>query len=362
MKSPATLFLICGLPCSGKTTLAEQIEHDHAALRLTPDEWIDRVLPAGWQQAELDRLRAPVEALQWALAERALSLGLNVVVDFGVWSRRERDEFRSRAASVGARTELRYLDVPKAELLARLARRNAALPAGTFHIAPEQIERWAEWFEPPSADELERAPARPHLAHAVIVLTGASGAGKSAMLAELERREIPGVRCIYAHEWRMPDGPAVPGAVGRPSDEQIAAHYGDEAAYWPTHARRWIDHWVSNPDAAEVIVIETQMTPAHAREEFARRGVLRGAVVLVNCDTEKRRARLVHDRGQPELASNRMDMWRRISRARPMRSRFQKSIRRSFRSPMQRTRSQRTSTRFGERGRDAGPRQIGHCF
>jgi predicted kinase len=305
MKSPATLFLICGLPCSGKTTLAKQIEHDRAALRLTPDEWIGPILPAGWQQAELDRLRAPVEALQWALAERALSLGLDVVVDFGVWSRRERDEFRSRAAGVGARTELRYLDVPKDELLTRLVRRNAALPQGTFHIAPEQIERWAERFEPPSADELERTPTH---GHAVIVLTGASGAGKTAMLAELERRAIPGVLCIHSREWLMPDGPAVPGVEGRPSDEQLVAHYGDVDAYWPVHARRWMDYCVSNPDAAEVIVIETQMMPADAREELPRRGVASPLVVLVNCDTELRHARLVH-RGQPELASNRMDCW-----------------------------------------------------
>src|SRR5690242_20913685 len=58
---------------------------------------------------------------------------------------------------------------PKDELLTRLVRRNAALPQGTFYIAPEQIERWAERFEPPSADELERTPRH---GHAVIVLTG----------------------------------------------------------------------------------------------------------------------------------------------------------------------------------------------
>ncbi len=35
----ATLHLICGLPCAGKTTLERQLEQDYAALRLTPDEW-----------------------------------------------------------------------------------------------------------------------------------------------------------------------------------------------------------------------------------------------------------------------------------------------------------------------------------
>ncbi|HST88133.1 MAG TPA: AAA family ATPase, partial [Ktedonobacterales bacterium] len=28
-----------GLPCSGKTTLAKELEREHCALRLTVDEW-----------------------------------------------------------------------------------------------------------------------------------------------------------------------------------------------------------------------------------------------------------------------------------------------------------------------------------
>ena len=35
----ATLHLMVGLPCSGKTTLARKLEHERSALRLTPDEW-----------------------------------------------------------------------------------------------------------------------------------------------------------------------------------------------------------------------------------------------------------------------------------------------------------------------------------
>ena len=34
----ATLHLMVGLPCSGKTTLAQKLEHELPALRLTLDE------------------------------------------------------------------------------------------------------------------------------------------------------------------------------------------------------------------------------------------------------------------------------------------------------------------------------------
>lgn len=148
-----TLYLICGLPGAGKTTLARQIETTRRALRLCPDEWIDRLLADPNDSAELDRLRDPVKQIQWDLAKRALALGVDVVLEFGFWSRAERDFFRSEAEALGARVELHYLDVPREELLARLARRNANLPPGTFRVTEQQLDEWLRMFEPPAPDE-----------------------------------------------------------------------------------------------------------------------------------------------------------------------------------------------------------------
>ena len=74
-----TLFLICGLPGSGKTTAALAVERDHNAVRLAPDEWRARIVGDGWDE----RRREQVEKIQWALAQRLLTLGLNVVLESG---------------------------------------------------------------------------------------------------------------------------------------------------------------------------------------------------------------------------------------------------------------------------------------
>jgi predicted kinase len=149
-----TLFLMCGLPCSGKTTLARRLERERHALRLTPDEWIAQLLSEEWDQAELDRLRSPVEAVQWDVAARVLALGVDVILDWGLWGRGERDDFRARGEALGARVEVCFLDVPQAELASRLAARNAELPAGhPFRVNEEQLELWSTWFEPPMAEE-----------------------------------------------------------------------------------------------------------------------------------------------------------------------------------------------------------------
>lgn len=148
-----TVFLICGLPGSGKTTLARQLEREAHALRLCPDEWLAALCgPA--RSKQLDDLRRPVEALQRDVAARALELRVNVVLENGLWSRAERDDYRAWAHSAGARVELHYLDVSRDELRSRLARRNAALPAGSFHVDEHELDLWLSEFEAPTTDEL----------------------------------------------------------------------------------------------------------------------------------------------------------------------------------------------------------------
>lgn len=150
----ATLYLICGLPGSGKTTFAKQLEKTHNALRLCPDEWIAQILADPNDTVELDRLRSPVESIQWDVAKRALLLDVNVVLEFGFWSREERSYFRAEAEALGARVELHYLNVDIEELWRRLSQRNADLPKGAFKVSRENLELWAESFETPAEDEL----------------------------------------------------------------------------------------------------------------------------------------------------------------------------------------------------------------
>jgi len=101
----------------------------------------------------LDDARNPMEAILWQQGLRALELGINVIQDFGVWGKDERERFRAEASKVGASTEIRYMDVPLDELLARLNHRNANLPSGDFPIDSEQLRRNAALFQAPTPDE-----------------------------------------------------------------------------------------------------------------------------------------------------------------------------------------------------------------
>lgn len=92
------LFLMVGLPGSGKTTRARALAEEHAAVVLTPDAWI---IPLFGESAAGGK-RDVVEGRLISLALRLLQVGTNVVLDFGLWGRAERSCLRSLAVSVGA--------------------------------------------------------------------------------------------------------------------------------------------------------------------------------------------------------------------------------------------------------------------
>ncbi|HEV2126527.1 MAG TPA: ATP-binding protein [Chloroflexota bacterium] len=156
------LVLLCGLPGAGKTTLALQLERDMQALRLCPDEWLAHLGFDLWDDSARDR----VEALQWHLAQQALRLGTNVILENGFWTCAEREERRLAAQALGARVELRALIVPLDELWQRIERRNAQWAQVTAPITRAHLDQWAEYFEAPDATELRLYDAPLAGAHA----------------------------------------------------------------------------------------------------------------------------------------------------------------------------------------------------
>jgi predicted kinase len=153
--SVATLHLMVGLPCSGKTTLAQKLEGEQSALRLTPDEWQVRLFGQDAEEPEHDVRHTLIETMLWNIASRALALGMNVILDFGFWAREEREDFRLRAKQLGASSEVHFLDVSEDELMRRLEVRNSQLSQESFHIPEDMMRPWIAFFQRPTPDELE---------------------------------------------------------------------------------------------------------------------------------------------------------------------------------------------------------------
>ncbi|MEO9255299.1 MAG: AAA family ATPase [Tepidiformaceae bacterium] len=145
-----------GLPCSGKTTLARKMEREEPALRLTPDEWQVRLFGQDATESKHDARHSLIEGLLWDIASRALELGTNAILDFGLWARVEREDYRLRAKQIGASSEIHFLDVSEQELLRRLTVRNSGSSQTSFYIPEEMMAPWIAFFQRPTPDELKR--------------------------------------------------------------------------------------------------------------------------------------------------------------------------------------------------------------
>ncbi|MFJ3381671.1 AAA family ATPase [Curtobacterium sp. NPDC090217] len=146
-----TLFLTVGLPGMGKTTAARRIEEDHDALRLTKDEWMKALHGDDNPESASD----VIEGRLIEIGLRALELGVDVVLDFGLWSRDERRALRRAAADLGAAVDVVYCDVEPAEQRRRIDRRLAEVPHHTWPMSDEELAAYAAKFDVPTAGELD---------------------------------------------------------------------------------------------------------------------------------------------------------------------------------------------------------------
>lgn len=144
------LILFCGLPGSGKTTLAKKLANEYRAVRLNTDEWMADL---GFDPNEED-LHNKMQARLWELAKEILQTGQDVILENGLWTRKERDDKRRDANLLGVQTELHYLNVPLTELIRRLEARNTASEHGHATVSLEEIHSFAKIFEAPDAQEL----------------------------------------------------------------------------------------------------------------------------------------------------------------------------------------------------------------
>ncbi|MGH2352188.1 MAG: AAA family ATPase [Chloroflexota bacterium] len=146
-----TLYILCGLPFAGKTTLARKLVSRFGLSRVAIDDintergvWVDEagLSPAEWARTYDEAYRR---------IDHLLSQEKSVVDDSVNHTRELRDWLRAIAVRHGARTVVIYVDVPPAEARRRwLENRRTAT---RNDVRDDDFAQVVDKFEPPAADE-----------------------------------------------------------------------------------------------------------------------------------------------------------------------------------------------------------------
>ena len=131
----------------------------------------------------------------------------------------------------------------------------------------------------------------------LLLVTGASAAGKTTLVDALARRSRPGL-VLYHFD-----------SIGVPAPEAMIAEFGSGEAWQAAMTERWVDRLARNPDGATAMVLEGQMRPHIIRNTWPDHSNVHYRIVLADCSPEVRQARLAGPRAQPHLASAEMDSW-----------------------------------------------------
>jgi predicted kinase len=163
----ATLAIFCGLPGSGKTTLARPFAADHGWTYVSRDEIRGRLFaddpPDVWKpKANLETERC---------ARVALARGESVVVDGATFAAAAlRERFAAAAREHGAGFVVVWVDCPIDEAIRRVAASNAGHPAAAERNA-DRVREVAGRFQAPQ--QALRLDARRPIAELMQTLRGA---------------------------------------------------------------------------------------------------------------------------------------------------------------------------------------------
>lgn len=153
----AKVYLICGKLCCGKTTYSQKLCAESDAVLLSVDEMTLTVFGQNCGEKHDEYV---LNAKKYLL-NRSLELideNINVVLDWGFWTRKERAFTKDFYKSRGIDCELYYIDIRDETWKARIEQRNQTVltdKTSAYYVDENLLAKFNSMFEVPREDEID---------------------------------------------------------------------------------------------------------------------------------------------------------------------------------------------------------------
>ncbi len=153
----AKVILVCGRICCGKTTYAHTLRRERKAVVLSCDE----VMLALLDEYLGDQHEKYAARTQQYLLSKALEIvetGINVVLDWGPWTKAGRDNLKRFFLEHGVECELHAIRISESEWRERIQHRNCLLDRDAvkaYHVDEGLMQKFLSKYEEPSTEEID---------------------------------------------------------------------------------------------------------------------------------------------------------------------------------------------------------------
>ncbi|MDD4556817.1 MAG: AAA family ATPase [Alphaproteobacteria bacterium] len=147
-----TIHLIHGFMGFGKTTLAKKLAKELPAIRFTPDEFMKNLHSRNLPDAEFRIAHDKIDNFIWELTEQVINAGVDVILDYGFWSKSHRKNAYEKAKRLTPKVVFHNISCDIKIAKDRVLNRTETNEDELF-IDENCFNMFLEKFEPISSDE-----------------------------------------------------------------------------------------------------------------------------------------------------------------------------------------------------------------
>ena len=154
----AKVIAICGKICCGKTYYSNTIKNKENAIILSCDEVTSMIFNNNLGDKH-DEITQKIKQYLLQKSTDIINSDCNVILDWGFWSKKDRDNIREYYKSKHIKCELHYIDITDKAWEKNIEERNSKILNGddmsNYYLDEGLINKLASLWQTPSQDEID---------------------------------------------------------------------------------------------------------------------------------------------------------------------------------------------------------------